>query len=140
MNNVVVVGVDGSETAAQAAREAAELAAALGARLHLVTAVEATKDEVVGVGDDLWLLSSTDSAKGVANEEAAKLRGVVAEITVAAGEGKPHEVIIAEAERLDARLIVVGNRRMRGIGRVLGSVANSVAHNAPCGVYIAKTV
>jgi nucleotide-binding universal stress UspA family protein len=28
---------------------------------------------------------------------------------------------------------------MSGIGRVLGSVANSVAHNAPCDVYIAKT-
>ena len=36
-------------------------------------------------------------------------------------------------------LIVVGNRRMRGIGRVLGSVANSVAHNATCDVYIANT-
>jgi nucleotide-binding universal stress UspA family protein len=36
-------------------------------------------------------------------------------------------------------MIVVGNRRMQGIGRVLGSVANSVAHNAPCDVYIAKT-
>jgi nucleotide-binding universal stress UspA family protein len=36
-------------------------------------------------------------------------------------------------------MIVVGNRRMHGIGRVLGSVANSVAHNAPCDVYIAKT-
>jgi nucleotide-binding universal stress UspA family protein len=28
---------------------------------------------------------------------------------------------------------------MRGIGRLLGSVANSVAHNAPCDVYIANT-
>ena len=34
---------------------------------------------------------------------------------------------------------MVGNRRMQGLGRVLGSVANSVAHNAPCDVYIAKT-
>ena len=40
---------------------------------------------------------------------------------------------------MDARMIVVGNRRMHGIGRVLGSVANSVAHNAPCDVYIANT-
>lgn len=31
------------------------------------------------------------------------------------------------------------DRRMHGIGRVLGSVANSVAHNAPCDVYIANT-
>ncbi|MDR6688658.1 hypothetical protein J2Y41_004253 [Arthrobacter sp. 1088] len=28
---------------------------------------------------------------------------------------------------------------MKGLGRVLGSVANSVPHNAPCGVYIANT-
>ena len=52
---------------------------------------------------------------------------------------KPAEALINEAERFGARMIVVGNRRMRGIGRVLGSVANSVAHNAPCDVYIAKT-
>ena len=28
---------------------------------------------------------------------------------------------------------------MQGVGGVLGSVANSVAHIAPCDVYIAKT-
>jgi len=28
---------------------------------------------------------------------------------------------------------------MTGIGRVLGSIANDVAHHAPCSVYIAKT-
>jgi nucleotide-binding universal stress UspA family protein len=36
-------------------------------------------------------------------------------------------------------MIVVGNRRMHGLGRVLGSIANSVAHNASCDVYIANT-
>ncbi|WP_281445477.1 universal stress protein, partial [Paenarthrobacter nicotinovorans] len=47
--------------------------------------------------------------------------------------------LVNEAEMQDARLIVVGNRRMQGLGRVLGSVANTVAHTAPCDVYIAKT-
>jgi nucleotide-binding universal stress UspA family protein len=28
---------------------------------------------------------------------------------------------------------------MHGLGRVLGSIANSVAHNASCDVYIANT-
>ena len=28
---------------------------------------------------------------------------------------------------------------MQGLARVLGSVANSVAHGAPCDVYIVKT-
>jgi nucleotide-binding universal stress UspA family protein len=34
---------------------------------------------------------------------------------------------------------VLGNRRMQGAGRILGSVANSVAHHAPCDVYVVKT-
>ena len=45
-----------------------------------------------------------------------------------------------EAERLEADVIVVGNRRMQGVSRLLGSVANEVAHNAPCDVLIVKTV
>ena len=53
--------------------------------------------------------------------------------------GRPADALIREAISKEARVIVVGNRRMRGIGRVLGSVANSVAHNAPCDVYIANT-
>jgi nucleotide-binding universal stress UspA family protein len=36
-------------------------------------------------------------------------------------------------------MIVVGNRRMQGLGRLLGSVANDVAHHAPCDVHIVKT-
>ena len=43
------------------------------------------------------------------------------------------------ASRLGAQLIVVGNVGMKGLGRVLGSVASSVALNAPCDVYIVKT-
>ncbi|KII27016.1 universal stress protein UspA, partial [Arthrobacter sp. AK-YN10] len=61
------------------------------------------------------------------------------EVTYSSARGKPGEALVKEAEIHDARLIVVGNRRMQGIGRVLGSVANTVAHTAPCDVYIAKT-
>ena len=53
--------------------------------------------------------------------------------------GKPADVIVDEAKRVDADLIVVGSKRMTGISRVLGSVANDVAHHADCSVYIAKT-
>ena len=48
-------------------------------------------------------------------------------------------MILAEAEKVSADLIVVGSKRMTGIARVLGSVANDVAHHAPCSVYVAKT-
>ncbi|MCP3973298.1 MAG: universal stress protein, partial [bacterium] len=39
----------------------------------------------------------------------------------------------------NARMIVVGNRRVQGIARVLGSVASDVAKRAPCSVLIAHT-
>lgn len=43
------------------------------------------------------------------------------------------------AEREKADLIVVGNKGMAGVRRVLGSVPNSVAHQAPCSVMIVQT-
>ena len=53
---------------------------------------------------------------------------------------KPAAALLAEAAEVDADVIIVGNRRMQGVGRLLGSVANEVAHNAPCDVLIVKTV
>jgi nucleotide-binding universal stress UspA family protein len=38
-----------------------------------------------------------------------------------------------------ADLIVVGNKGMKGVRRVLGSVPNSVAHGAHCSVLIVDT-
>jgi len=138
MSGVIVVGVDSSETASKAAECARDLAVALGASLHVVTAFDTERAEVLGRGSDQIVISEADSAERVAR----KLGGAAGSgltVTYSAARGKPAEALIKEAARLDATMIVVGNKRMRGIGRVLGSVANSVAHNAPCDVYIANT-
>jgi nucleotide-binding universal stress UspA family protein len=103
----------------------------------VVTAFETESAETFGVGSDKVRISNADSAEIVANSLANS--GQTLQITHSAARGKPADALIKEAVRLDARVIVVGNRRMRGIGRLLGSVANSVAHNAPCDVYIANT-
>ncbi|MGO4237275.1 universal stress protein [Pseudarthrobacter sp. YAF2] len=137
MSGVVVVGVDASASARKAAEVALGLAESLGASLHVVTAFETENAEVYGVGSDKVRISNADSSELVAKSLVGSRPGV--EVTHFAARGKPADSLIKEAIRLDARLIVVGNRRMRGIGRLLGSVANSVAHNAPCDVYIANT-
>jgi nucleotide-binding universal stress UspA family protein len=139
MTGIIVVGVDGSETALRAARTAKDLAATLGATLHVVSAFDSDRTEVFGSGSDQWIVSDADDAEKVAKGVAESIRTPEVQVTYSAARGKPAEALINEAERSGARMIVVGNRRMRGIGRVLGSVANSVAHNAPCDVYIAKT-
>ncbi|WP_247048490.1 universal stress protein [Arthrobacter rhizosphaerae] len=139
MTGIIVVGVDGSETAMKAAETAAGLAASMGATLHVVSAFDSDRTEVFGSGSDQWIVSDAGEAEKVARGVADRLRTPELSVTYSAARGKPAEALINEAERSDARMIVVGNRRMRGIGRVLGSVANSVAHSAPCDVYIAKT-
>ena len=139
MGDIVLVGVDGSETALSAARRAAAVAAATGARLHVVTACARRDVSVVGVGGDQWVIDTLDDAGATAAHVAASLGMEGLDIEVSAGEGKPHEVLVDTAKALGATLIVVGNRRMQGVGRVLGSIANSVAHSAPCDVLIVKT-
>lgn len=55
-------------------------------------------------------------------------------------EGWPKDAIVAEAERWDADLIVVGSHGYGPIRRFfLGSVSMYVAHNAPCSVEIVRS-
>ncbi|MEV7634411.1 universal stress protein [Microbacterium sp. NPDC089318] len=136
---VIIVGVDGSATALRAAETARSHALALQARLHVVTAFDSDRTEVYGSGSDQTIASTADNAVQTARDVAKQLEAPGLAVTFSAARGKPAEALIEEAERNDAQMIVVGNLRMRGIGRVLGSVANSVAHNAPCDVLIVKT-
>lgn len=139
MPNPVLVGVDASETAYQAAEVARDLALALDTPLVVISAFDSDHHEVIRSGNDEFVVSATSDAEKVARSIAEKLRTTDLEVTYMVARGKPADILINEAARLNARLIVVGNRRMRGIGRVLGSVAASVAHNALCDVYIANT-
>ena len=140
MGSTIVVGVDGSDTASKAADAAAALASATNSPLHVITAYAEERSEEIGAGSDRWVVSSGDRAAQVAATEARRLSGTVVNVTSSSGYGKPDDVLLAAADRLEAAMIVVGNRRMQGASRILGSVANSVAHRAPCDVYIVKTV
>ena len=135
-----VVGTDGSETAARAAQRAGELAAATGASLHVVCAYTKGGGTSITVGSDSFVVSGLTSAEQIAEQQAATFRGRGLEATSAAIDRKPADALMAEAQRLEAELIVVGNRRMHGVSRLLGAVANEVAHNAPCDVLVVKTV
>lgn len=137
---VYVVGTDGSDTAAKAAERAGALAQATGASIHVVCAFTNRPTTTVGLGSDVYFISALSQAEQIAEKQAQayRLAGITA--TVAANEGRPAAVILDEAERVVADLIVVGNRRMQGVQRILGAVANDVVHHAPCDVLIVKTV
>ena len=135
----ILVGIDGSMTSQAAARQAVELATAVGAEMHFVTVVRSDDATVLKVAGDEWEISNLQSAEANIGRFVASLNATVS-YTVSAIEGAPAKALISEAERLEVDLIVVGNVRMQGIGRVLGSVGNTIAHNAPCNVLIVKTV
>lgn len=136
----IVVGAAESETAAKALERAAQLAKGLGATLVVVTAYSNDDVDVVGIGSDTYVLSTADHANDFVTREAERLaaeHGVEARGVAAAG--KPHTVLLEQAKALGATVIVVGNLRMQGAGRLLGSVANDIAHHAPCDVLVVKT-
>jgi nucleotide-binding universal stress UspA family protein len=88
-----------------------------------------------------WALTS----RGEAEEQAAHGRTVAreagaADVVVASDEGPPADVLLAVATDVNADLLVVGNRGMTGATRfLLGSVANTVSHHAPCDVLVVHT-
>ena len=69
---------------------------------------------------------------------ASKLKGV--EVTTMVEAGGAAAQIVAVAKREGITQIVVGSHSRKGVARfVLGSVADRVAHTAPCPVTIVRT-
>ena len=141
MSRTIITGVDGSDTAAAAAHKAAELAQALDAELYVLCAYGKFEVEKFSEGSDEYILTTRDDAKRVAARAVLALRGEfpTLAVTSAPAEGKPGAALLEAAERLDADVIVVGNKRVQGISRLLGSIAREVASRALCDVYVAHT-
>lgn len=138
MPHTILVGVDGSDSSRRAAEAAAELAASTGATLHVMMASDERQRNPEGeyLGD----VRIQSDAEAIATEIAESLSGITAKVHAGLAHGKPGEALVTMAKDIGADLIVVGNRRVQGIGRILGSVASDVAQHAPCDVYVVKTV
>ena len=117
----IVVGTDGSPTAAAAVDRAVALAAA--------------------TGDSLAIVSVGSNASRVVASEAARHAGSGVTVTTEAYTGDAAVVLVDISEREGCGLLVVGNKGMTGAARFfLGSVPNKVSHHAPCSVLIIRTV
>jgi nucleotide-binding universal stress UspA family protein len=137
----VVVGADDSPTAAEAVRKAIALVKQTAGELHIVTAYKPQQFKSSDAEIDSYLksLGSDALAQSLLQELTATARAAGIRAETHALTGAPADAICAVATEVGAELIVVGNKGMQGIRRVLGSVPNSVAHQAPCDVLIAFT-
>ena len=143
----IIVGTDGSDTAATAVRHAIGLALALGSALKIVSAYEPASDqrlqgEQTQVPRDLqWTLSPRSDVLALleAAQSDATSAGVE-DVETFARQGDAADAILDVAEEQGADLVVVGNKGMTGAKRfLLGSVPNKVSHHAPCSVLIVRT-
>src|SRR5271165_6139530 len=134
----IVVGTDGSATAAVAVGHAGDLAKLTGATVHIVHAFRTVSTAYLAAATSAstWTedLEETNAsivadANRVCADAAAELsrRDMKVETHARPGEA--------------ADLVIVGNRGMTGAKRfVLGSVPNKVSHHCPCSLLIVETV
>lgn len=142
----IVVGTDGSETAAEAVRQATDLAKLSGATLSIVSAYapvskkRSSAEQRDAPADIAYELGPREDINLVLDSAAAEAKKEGIEAQTHPVEGDPAEAILTVAEQTKADLIVVGNKGMAGARRfLLGSVPNKVAHHTPCSVIIVRT-
>ena len=142
----IVVGTDGSETAAEAVRTAVELAKLADARLEIVCAYEPIpqsrlRDEGEGIsGDVSHVLNPREDVSLVLEKAASEAKQEKVEVITHPRQGEPADAILDVAEEHKADLIIVGNKGMTGARRfLLGSVPNKISHHSPCDVWIVHT-
>jgi len=132
----IIVGVDDSDTARRAARTAARIAAESHNTLHIVMCVPRRAHDMAAASDR-WHLDAFSSAEQYLDSLIPQLPTATVTRTVSFDD--PATALCDEASRLHARMIVVGNRRVNGAARVLGSVAIEATRRATVDVLIANT-
>lgn len=142
----IVVGTDGSETAAEAVRQAVELAKLTGATLSLVSAYQPASvrrvqaEQAEAPADVQYEIGPREDVNLILDAAAADAKQEGLEVQTHPVEADPADAILNVAEETKADLIVVGNKGMTGARRyLLGSVPNNVSHHAPCSVMIVRT-
>lgn len=136
----IVAAVDGSPVAKHAAAHAVELADKTGSELHLVH---------VGLLSP-WVhpdTLSTAQRRRLEDEARQRLAGEVRELEAAGGKvaqshvrmGRVDHEVVRLADELDAGLVVIGNRGLGAIARMLlGNDAESIIRHAPCPVLVVR--
>ena len=123
MYQKILVGTDGSKTAAKAVERAVQVAATTQGTLTILTAARA------------------DRGAQIVADAAAAHAGSGVTIDTKVIEDDAVSALIEEATDGGYDLLVMGNKGMTGMTRFfrLGSVPNKVSHHLPCNLLIVKT-
>lgn len=119
----ILVGTDGSRTAAKAVDRAVEVAALYGANLTICTAARAERGQLVVDG------------------EAARHAGSGVAIDTVVVDADPTTALVDTATNGGFDLLVVGNKGMTGARRLvtISPVPGKLSHSLPCSLLIVRT-
>ncbi|MFN7948088.1 MAG: universal stress protein [Blastocatellia bacterium] len=144
----ILLATDGSAYSEAAVHEVARRPWPAGTVIKVLSAVELPfipTTETWALPDSYYSeleKSEKEKAKLALDKAIEHLRiaqGPTVEITSEMHEGKAEEVILDEADRWGANLIVLGSHGYRGFKRfLLGSVSQNVASHAKCSVEIVR--
>jgi nucleotide-binding universal stress UspA family protein len=138
MLSTVAVGTDGSTTAAEAVKAAAEIARRFDAELVLLAVFQEGGGTPGPEDPELqWASSPSARLREILERTEKEVRSSGVQCRTLTDEGDPGEVLVSLAESCGADVLVIGNKGMHR--RVLGSVPNTVTHRAPCSVFVVKT-
>lgn len=119
----ILVGTDGSDTAAKAVARAVELARTASARLTIMTAAR------------------PDAGRRVVDAAMAEHAGSGVEIDTVVVDADATTALIDTARSGGYDLVVVGNKGMTGLSRFfrLGAVPNKLSHHLPISLLVVRT-
>jgi nucleotide-binding universal stress UspA family protein len=141
----VLLAIDHSEYSAEAIKEVAKRPWPPKTIVRVISVVEPVPPPAA----ELWYDASgslervqqemTKRAAGLTEKTSESLKRKGLKIETAVSEGDARSVIVDEARKWSADLIVLGSHGYTGMKRLLlGSVASSVVSHAPCSVEIVR--
>ncbi|GAB2752743.1 universal stress protein [Salinifilum aidingensis] len=144
--STVIVGTDGSPPSLQAVGRAAEVVRDAASELVVVCAYTPNDDRQIQeardeLGDEAFQVVGSAPAEDTLREAADIARSTGAQqVRTVAEVGAPIGVLLEQAERHAAELLVIGSRGLNTLkGRILGSVPSEVSRRAECDVLVVRT-
>lgn len=138
----IVIGIDGSASSRAALRWAAQVAAAKGAALRVVTSWQypARAGSPVGPAELPRPLEmdqrTTEGVRAIVDEE---LGAGADHVQIEVGRGPAPGVLLASVDRAGVDMLVLGARGLGGFeGLLLGSVTQQCVEHSPCPVVVLR--
>lgn len=146
----ILLAIDGSPCSDAAIQEVIRRPWPPQSEVKIIVAVETPM--IVGTGFEPWpadyfnevMKTAREGAQSVIEKAIRKFSDSADKTLKISHEiigGPPSQIIVEDAEKWDADLIVMGSRGLGAWNRLmLGSVSNAVVHHAKCSVEVVRTL